>query len=237
MSQTLPSDSPTITALCVAHRWEMRRQSRSRSARALAWPVGMAGRPFPPKPPGVSCPSGCCSPAFSPRSPGGAGAGGLEGTRGWWCPGKGRSSSPDTVRPGVGGWLDCDPFPESGRHVHPGPWPHRGTQASCCPPGGALTTLPPGSLRALSQLCPCAQVSPLHRCGSKQLCDRLPVLSLSAAEASQCSSEPSEPVESVKAPMQVPGTYRSGPAAHPGAGQGRSLACSLVGRGPGPLRG
>lgn len=67
---------------------------------------GVAGRPlFPPKPPGISCPSGCCSPAFSPRSPGGAGSRGLEGTRGWWCPGKGRSSSPDTVRPELGGGL------------------------------------------------------------------------------------------------------------------------------------
>lgn len=113
MSQTLPSDSPAVTALCVAHRWEMRLQSRSRSARALARPVGMAGRPFPPKPPGISCPSGCCSPAFSPRGPEGAGAGGLEGTRGGG-PGKGRSSSPDTVRPGVGAWLGRDPAPESG---------------------------------------------------------------------------------------------------------------------------
>ena len=79
--QTRPGDFPSIIALCVVHGREMRLQSRSRSARTLARPVGMAGCPFPPDPPGISFPSGCCSSACSPRSPEGPGAGGLEGTR------------------------------------------------------------------------------------------------------------------------------------------------------------
>ena len=120
--QTRPGDFPSVIALCVVHGQEMRLQSRSRSACTLARPVGMAGCPFPPDPPGISFPSGCCSSAFSPRSPEGPGAGGLEGTR--EGPGKGWSSSSDTVRPGVGVWLGRDLAPESGRRVHRGPWSH-----------------------------------------------------------------------------------------------------------------
>lgn len=205
MSQTLPSDSPAVTALCVAHRWEMRLQSRSRSARALARPVGMAGRPFPPKPPGISCPSGCCSPAFSPRGPEGAGAGGLEGTRGGGVLGRaGHQAQIQLDRESGRGSVVTRP-PKAAPRAPGALAPPRHTGFLLSAWGCAHQPAPrepPGCVPAL----PCTQVSPLHRCGSEQLCDHLPGLSLSAAEASKCSSEPSEAVESVKAPVQVPGT-------------------------------
>lgn len=150
--QTRLGDFPSVTVLCVGHGRETRPRSHSRSVRAVARPVGVAGRPFPPKPPGISFPSGCCCSAFSPRSPEGPGAGG------WKEHGRGPRRAGHQAQVQLDwklgrGRLVTWP-PERGRSVHQRPWSHSKAHrlpavrlgVAHCPP-------PPGILRALSQLC------------------------------------------------------------------------------------
>lgn len=132
------------------------------------------------------------------------------------------------------GWLETWP-PELGRRVHQRSWSHPKAHrlpavrlgVTQCPL--AAPRNPPGSVPAMPS---CAQASPLHCCGSEQLCVTFLVLSLSAAEASEWSPGAIRTWGINNGAVQAPGTQRGGPAVNPRAprdGPGTLLAHLLTG--------